>query len=181
MQSVTLKNKPMVLESDRLLMFPLTLREMKLYIQPGNLLESELGLQVGERVITPELTDALTHSIMPSLEDPGRKFEFLTLWTIILKDEQIMVGDCCFKGEPGFKKDVEIGYGTYPAFQGKGYMSEAIQMLSEWALSQPGIELVLAETLQENVASQRILQKAGFRMYKEERMMRFWKKTRFPY
>lgn len=180
MQSVALKNKSLLLESDRLLMFPLSIREMKWYVEPGNQLESELGLQPGERTITPELTDALTHSIMPALEEPGRQIEFLTLWTIILKNGNVMVGDCCFKGEPGFRKEVEIGYGTYPAFQGKGYMSEAIQMLSDWALSQSGIEMVLAETLQENLASQRILQKAGFVMYKEERGMRFWKKTRHP-
>ena len=170
------KNKFIVLETERLLIFPLSRSEMRLYTQQGNALEKSLGLEKGNREITPELTDALKHSIMPAIEQGNSLIEFVTLWTIIYRQDNVMVGDLCFKGGPGPKKEIEIGYGTYPEYRGKGFMSEAIIAITRWALSRPDVKLVLAETKDGNVASQQILKKAGFRLYKQERGMFFWKK-----
>lgn len=71
------------------------------------------------------------------------------------------VGDLCFKGlsEDG---TVEIGYGLLPAFWGKGYATEAVVAVTEWAAKQPGVKTIEAETEPENTASQRVLEKAGF-------------------
>ncbi|HSB93260.1 MAG TPA: GNAT family N-acetyltransferase [Flavitalea sp.] len=170
------KQRPMVIETRRLTIFPLSKKEMRLYIQPGNELETALGLSTGSRSITPELTDALKHSIIPAIEHGYSRLEFVTLWTMIDRENNVMVGDLCFKGGPGHKDDVEIGYGTYPAFRGKGYMSEALAALSVWALNCPEVRVVLAETKTENAASQQVLTKAGFQQYKAERGMIFWKK-----
>jgi len=170
------KKRILVLETERLSIFPLSKTEMQLYIQKENTLEKILGLERGNRVITPELTDALKHSIIPAIENGTSLIEFVTLWTIISRKENIMVGDLCFKGDPGPKKEIEIGYGTYPEYRGKGFMSEAIIAITDWALSRVDVKLVLAETKEENIASQQILRKAGFHLYKQERGMYFWKK-----
>jgi len=170
------KKRPLVLETARLTVFPLSKKEMRLYVQPGNALEISLGLETGNRQITPELTDALRHSIIPAVENGYSRIEFVTLWTMVYRENNVMVGDLCFKGGPGPKKEVEIGYGTYPDFRGRGYMSEALAALSEWALQCPEVDVVLAETKDENLASQQILRKAGFQQYKQERGMAFWKK-----
>src|SRR6476620_9527869 len=106
--------RPLILETERLSIFPLSAQEMNLYVDGRLVLENSLGLQEGNRQITPELTDALKHSILPAVEHAGPgKSEFVTLWTLIYRQEAVMVGDLCFKGAPGPKKEIEIGYGTY--------------------------------------------------------------------
>lgn len=55
-----------------------------------------------------------------------------------------MVGDLCFMGEPGESGEIEIGYGTYEEFRQKGYMTEAVGGMIQWAHGQPGVYAVLA-------------------------------------
>lgn len=72
-----------------------------------------------------------------------------------------IVGDFCFKGV-GNDGTVEIGYGLREGFCGNGYMTEALLSISEWALKQDGVKKVIAETTEENEASKKVLQRAGF-------------------
>ena len=56
---------------------------------------------------------------------------------------------------------VGIGYGTARAHWGKGYVTEATRAAIEWAFQQPSIYRVYATTDVENIASRRVLEKAG--------------------
>ncbi len=56
---------------------------------------------------------------------------------------------------------VEIGYVMNRAHQGKGYMTESTRAVIDWALGQPSIYRVYATTDVDNIASQRVLEKAG--------------------
>ena len=71
------------------------------------------------------------------------------------------IGELCFKGlnEEG---STEIGYGIADNHQGHGYATEAVSALAEWALHQSGVTCVTAETEESNIASQKVLKKAGF-------------------
>ena len=73
-----------------------------------------------------------------------------------------MIGDICFKG-PQKQGTVEWGYGLEQPYQGMGYMTEAARMLLDWAFSQPDVYAVEAETLSNNAASQRVLEKLEFK------------------
>ena len=66
-----------------------------------------------------------------------------------------------FKGPP---KDgtVEIGYSVLPQFQRRGYATEMVRSLTEWAFRQPGVDRISAQTAETNIASLRVLHKAGF-------------------
>lgn len=55
----------------------------------------------------------------------------------------------------------EVGYVIAEAFWGKGYMTEAVRALIDWAFQQPTIQRVYATTSVSNVASQRVMEKAG--------------------
>ena len=57
---------------------------------------------------------------------------------------------------------VEIGYGISEIKQGNGYATEAVNAAVTWALKQPGVFRVEAETEPDNRASQRVLEKCGF-------------------
>ncbi|MFZ5878149.1 MAG: GNAT family N-acetyltransferase [Chloroflexota bacterium] len=56
---------------------------------------------------------------------------------------------------------VAIGYVMGRAHQGHGYMTEALRALIDWAFQQPTIYRVYATTDVENVASRRVMEKAG--------------------
>ena len=87
---------------------------------------------------------------------------FSTLWTIILRSTNRMVADLCIVDEPNENGEIEIGYGTYAAEQGKGYMTEAVGGIIQWAKQQPTVKTIVAGTDKTNIASYTILQKNGF-------------------
>ena len=88
------------------------------------------------------------------------QWEWYAMWMIELADG-VHVGELCFKGR-GADGSVEIGYGISEAYRGCGYASEAVDAAVRWALRQPGIARVEAETEADNAASRRILEKCGF-------------------
>ena len=85
-----------------------------------------------------------------------------TAWEISLRDTGERVGDMCFKGTPE-NNETEIGYGIDEQHRNKGYASEAVKALTEWAFSNSGeLYFVTAQADPENTASIRVLQKNGF-------------------
>ncbi len=73
----------------------------------------------------------------------------------------VLVASGGFMGPPD-DGTVNIGYSVLPEFQGKGYATELVVGLVGWAVRQPGVARVLAETEWANPASVRVLEKAGF-------------------
>ena len=57
---------------------------------------------------------------------------------------------------------VEIGYGLVPAARGSGFATEALVAAVRLAFAR-GASAVVADTADDNVASKRVLEKAGFR------------------
>jgi RimJ/RimL family protein N-acetyltransferase len=90
----------------------------------------------------------------------GARHDWLTYWLIVIKDEHIGAGMLGFKGFPDEKGSTEIGYGIDPAYQGKGYMREAVHALIEWAFAHPFCTVITATDV-ENPASVRLLEKLG--------------------
>ena len=59
--------------------------------------------------------------------------------------------------------DTVIGYALLPNERGKGYGSEAVQIMADYLFLTKNIVRIQAETHPENIASQRVLEKAGFK------------------
>jgi RimJ/RimL family protein N-acetyltransferase len=70
------------------------------------------------------------------------------------------IGGIGFKGRPD-NGSVEIGYGLVPSARGNGYAAEAARALVALARQQ-GLSRIVADTDEDNVASQRTLERAGF-------------------
>ena len=108
----------------------------------------------------PELKKAYTEMLEGCLEHP-EQWDWYAMW-IIENEDGIPVGDLCFKGvEDG--KNPEIGYGIDDKFRGKGYATEAVKLALAWAFGHPGVAAVEAETDPDNIASQKVLEKCGFK------------------
>ena len=151
-----------MIETERLRLLPLTYDQLVKYIRADHSLEAELHLNPTKRLISPALKEALENTILPGVADLDKNFHFATLWTMILKSELKMVGDLCFVGAPDPLGEIEIGYGTYEDFTGKGYMTEAVGGMIGWAKTKPEVLAIVASTDKDNPASIRVLQKNGF-------------------
>lgn len=64
------------------------------------------------------------------------------------------------EGEPGV---IRVGYTIAPAFQGRGYATEAVRALVDYAF-ELGAEVVRAHASWENTASHRVAEKVGMRL-----------------
>lgn len=151
-----------VIETERLILRPLIYTQLSKYIKADNSLEKELNLRNSTRIISPDLKEALENTILPNVKNPSKNYLYSTLWTVILKEENKMVGDLCFVGEPNAAGEIEIGYGTYDEFQKKGFMTEAVSGMIQWAKEQPEVKAIIASTEKSNVASYSVLIKNNF-------------------
>jgi RimJ/RimL family protein N-acetyltransferase len=151
-----------MIKTKRLIIRPLTHGQLFKYIKGDNSLELELGLNATSRTISTELKEALEQTILPNVADQNKNYLFSTLWTIISKADNKMIGDLCFVGEPNEKGEIEIGYGTYEEFQKRGFMTEAVKGIINWARKQPTVKSIIASTDKSNVASYSVLLKNKF-------------------
>ena len=80
---------------------------------------------------------------------------------LLLAETETAVGTCSFKGPP-VDGVVEIAYGVFPEFEGRGYATEAAQALVALAAASREVSLIRAHTLPDAAASKRVLEKCGF-------------------
>jgi [ribosomal protein S5]-alanine N-acetyltransferase len=82
--------------------------------------------------------------------------------TMIERESKVAVGQMGCKGPPNVSGEVEIGYGVNPAFQGRGFATELVTAFTVWLLERKSVTCVRAETVTDNRASMRVLEKSGF-------------------
>lgn len=136
----------MKIETERLYLYPLSDDAMRKLIAA----ESDA-----------EMKQAYTEMLDGCIREPQSRLWY-AVWLMELKHAPgTIVGDFCFKGlQPGGM--VEIGYGLRDGCCGKGYMTETVRTITTWALTQPGVTRVEAETEPANLASQKVLAACGF-------------------
>jgi RimJ/RimL family protein N-acetyltransferase len=81
-------------------------------------------------------------------------------WYFIFAKERVLCGQGGFYSPPQ-DGAVEIGYSIVESFQRKGYATEAVGALIEWAFAQPGVERIIAHTYRHLHASIRVMEKTG--------------------
>lgn len=141
----------MELMTDGLRLVPMTeLMSQLLSAGRRDLLAEHLGARVGDDWPGPDLASALE----TVADEDG-----WGAWIII--DGDSVAGDVGFHGPP-HDGEVQLGYALRRAFQGKGHATRSVRALVAWALDDERVERVIARTLPENAASQRVLRRAGF-------------------
>ncbi|MEO7146384.1 MAG: GNAT family protein [Terrimesophilobacter sp.] len=84
-----------------------------------------------------------------------------TLYQMRLRISEVAIGGIGFFGPPDSEGTVEVGFGLVEAERGKGLATESIKTMIEFA-KRSGARRIRADTAVDNLASQRVLQKAGF-------------------
>lgn len=83
---------------------------------------------------------------------------------IVKKDPDVVVGDVGFHSSP-VDGQVEIGYSVVPRYRGLGLATEAVRTFLKWGFQHEDVDHVVARVSQQNPASVRVLEKAGFEFY----------------
>ena len=165
------------LRTSRLLIVPLTLSQLQLYLTNLPALEAELGLSVSRDVLTERVEGAIRKKIEKMIGMDEAHHPWQTYWLIIVRENKFGAGLAGFKGYPDEYGSTEIGYGIDPAYQNKGYMTEAVKALVDWALQHSFCKSVTA-TAVENPASRRLLEKLGAHLIAEDDTSTSWEFTR---
>lgn len=135
-----------IVKTEHLIIYPLSDTEME------NMIIAELN---------SDMKQAYSEMLDGCKQNPEQRIWYTT-WNIELNDDTYRsIGNLSFKGLDSSGL-VEIGYGIKKEYEGLGYMTEAVTAIAKWAREQNGVNYVEAETDQENKASQRVLEKAGF-------------------
>ncbi|NUT36954.1 MAG: GNAT family N-acetyltransferase [Hamadaea sp.] len=93
---------------------------------------------------------------------------------MIIEDAETgaFAGDIGFHYFMPFLQEGMIGYSLRPEFRGRGFTTRAVRLVAQWAFEHAGVARLIAGTDPKNVASQKVLQRAGFEReaYMRDRM-----------
>ena len=133
-------------------------------------LSRELGVMVPEEWPTEHYDDEALQFSLRALEDD----EEPSMRYVIELETNTLVG-MLGGGSP---KDgtLTTGYSILPAYRRRGYATEAVAALVQWAFARADVQRIVADTYPELVASIGVLEKNGFRLVGQgegERVIRY--------
>lgn len=83
-------------------------------------------------------------------------------WAITQSGSKELIGTICLFDFSTEQNKCEIGYELLPAYQGQGFMGEALKMVIHFAFQTLGIKCMEAFTHTDNQGSNQLLRKSGF-------------------
>jgi RimJ/RimL family protein N-acetyltransferase len=83
------------------------------------------------------------------------------VWYAVQIDPPVLVGTVGLGGPPDGEGTVELGYSMVERFQRKGYASEAVGALIDWAFSNEEVRRIRAHTFPNLQASIRVMERNG--------------------
>ncbi len=155
-----------MIETKRLIIKPLSLKELIDYLKTPDILAKNMGLPPSKSLIDKETQDAILNELLPNLSDAKKNPLFNTMWIMIEKNKNAIIGGICFHGEPDENGEAEIGYGTDEEYRNKGYMTETICGLVSWLKDNKLVRIIKTETDNGNSPSIRVLEKNNFKTVK---------------
>jgi len=162
------------LHTERLRIIPLNAENLRNLIDDPKQLAQRLSLMSSDSFLDTALQQAMKIRLSKLLDDQEH-YIWYTNWLIVSKSHNCTVGGIMLKGLPNDNGEVIIGYYTLPDYQRNGYMTETIYAMKNWLLSQPDVKSVVADTEKNNIASHKVLEKAGAVLYNETAELYYWR------
>jgi [ribosomal protein S5]-alanine N-acetyltransferase len=151
----------------RVKLLPHTLEHVRALVEGSDAYERRFGLPVADGVrdflTGPEVSEAFLERLRAAKESDPWKDGF----GLVHVADGLLIGLCSFGGPPSQEGMVEISYGIAPSYRGRGFATEAAQMLVARAFNDDRVRAVQAHTLPEHNASTRVLEKGGFTLREE--------------
>jgi [ribosomal protein S5]-alanine N-acetyltransferase len=99
-----------------------------------------------------------------------------TIWYAVQTEPPTLVGTIGFMGPPDADGAIEIGHSMLEQFQRRGFATEAMGALIDWAFSHDEVRIIRARVLASQEQSIRVLEKSGLSFIGEggqPRVLRF--------
>lgn len=90
-------------------------------------------------------------------------------WGICLDSDPKLIGSICLWNFSEDRKTAEVGYDLNPDFQGKGFMSEALQNVIKFGFEKLKLNSIEAFTHKDNRASKQLLERHRFILHLNRR------------
>lgn len=84
------------------------------------------------------------------------------VFALVRAEDGRAVGGMGFHGAPDEEGRAEVGYDLVEAARGQGYATEALRVLTRWALAREDVRSLFATVERDNIASQAVVTRAGF-------------------
>jgi len=142
-------------ETERLLLKPTSLEDASFIIE---LLNSPKWIEfIGDRNVhtKEEAKQYILEKMTPQLKKMG-----FANYTVIRKEDNIKMGTCGLYDREGLE-GVDIGFAFLPEFENKGYGFESANKIKNIGFSIFGLTKIQAIIMQNNVASQKLIEKLG--------------------
>ncbi|HET7168697.1 MAG TPA: GNAT family N-acetyltransferase [Candidatus Limnocylindrales bacterium] len=124
--------------------------------------ETEIGASVPSDF--PDQLDGFLQYRIPDLTaDPAAQPWLGRAIVLTEASGRQVIGSVGFHSPPDEDGRVEIGYRVEPQYRRQGVASEVVRAMLDWAAREHGIERFRASTAPDNVASQAVLARFGFR------------------
>lgn len=123
-----------------------------------------LGADLAESWPLPHLDDAALHRTLEALHRGPDQIGWWMRYMVLRRGPEgtpVVVGVAGMKGKPQGGL-AELGYSVAPEHRRRGYATEAVRALVDWAFDHDDVTEVIAETMPELAASIRVLEKCGF-------------------
>lgn len=79
------------------------------------------------------------------------------------KSDGVLIGDCAYRLMADDERQAEIGFTLAPAYQRRGYATEAVMYLFTYLFEEQNLHRIYAYCDVENLASARLMEKVGMR------------------
>lgn len=137
-------------------------------------LMQRLGLQA-EAYVWAEGQQEYWQALQAELANTPQRLKWSAPWLIVERKTGKLTGMAAFvPAEEGAEHRLELQVYITPDFRRWGMGSRTFKTLLQWAKAQPDIEGLMAVCLAEDVAAQRVLEKAGMENVRQQSPYLFW-------
>jgi RimJ/RimL family protein N-acetyltransferase len=144
-------------------------------------MEKNLKLNISQQIIDPhiqaEIADAINFWIV-KVSQNEENYPWFTNWEVVLKERNISIGGVGLTGMPDEQGQVMVGYGMDNNYQNQGFATESLEAIIQWVFENPQAKVIIAETKEENIASQKVLAKNGFILSGRKEDLLIWRLER---
>ena len=152
----------MAIETVHLELIPYSPDHLLALIEGDERFEERFGLPAAEGLRAFIVSDEVSPAWLSRLRASSTADPWVHGFAIVHRESRSVIGNVGFKGPPDEQGMVEIAYGIVPAFQGRGYATEAAEAAVMFAFGNSRVRRVRAHTLPTPNASTRVLEKCGF-------------------
>lgn len=90
------------------------------------------------------------------------------VFVLVRREDGRAIGGMGFHGVPDEEGRAEVGYDLVEAARGHGYATEALRALADWAFARDDVQSLFATIDRDNLPSQAVVTRAGFRKVSED-------------